>query len=46
LEPLALAVQVGRRLRLTDRGLERSDVIGPWLYSDAARGLMEGFTLR
>lgn len=27
-------------LRLTPAGLERSDAIGPWLYSDAVRALM------
>jgi oxygen-independent coproporphyrinogen-3 oxidase len=27
-------------LCLTDAGLARSDVVGPWLYSDAVRGLM------
>ena len=28
----------GSRLRLTDAGRERSDTLGPWLYSDTARG--------
>jgi oxygen-independent coproporphyrinogen III oxidase len=36
---------VSRRLRLTDLGLERSDAIGPWLYSQKVRQLMEGYPL-
>lgn len=31
-------------LRLTERGLERSDAIGPWLYSQKVRRLMESYT--
>lgn len=34
------------RFRLTPLGLERSDTIGPWLYSDAVNGRMELFSLR
>lgn len=45
LEPLGLAVQEGNRLRLTSSGLERSDSIGPWLYSERVSGLMESFVL-
>jgi oxygen-independent coproporphyrinogen-3 oxidase len=33
-------------LRLTDAGTERSDVIGPWLYSARVRELMGGYRLR
>jgi oxygen-independent coproporphyrinogen-3 oxidase len=33
-----------RLLRLTDRGLEQSDAIGPALYSEAVRGCLERFT--
>lgn len=35
------ATVVEGQLRLTPAGMERSDVIGPWLYSDAVRRLME-----
>ncbi|MEZ6133789.1 MAG: STM4012 family radical SAM protein [Pirellulaceae bacterium] len=31
------------RIQLTPRGLEWSDTIGPWLYSDAVRCQMEGY---
>lgn len=37
------ATESDRILRLTPAGMERSDVIGPWLYSDRVRGLMEEF---
>jgi oxygen-independent coproporphyrinogen-3 oxidase len=33
-------------LCLTDAGVERSDVIGPWLYSARVRELMGGYRLR
>lgn len=33
-------------IKLTTTGLERSDTIGPWLYSTEARTLMEGFILQ
>jgi oxygen-independent coproporphyrinogen-3 oxidase len=36
----------GERLRLTASGLERSDTIGPWLFSERVRGLMESYTWR
>jgi oxygen-independent coproporphyrinogen-3 oxidase len=36
----------GSSVRLTDAGLERSDAIGPWLFSSRVRARMEGFTLR
>jgi oxygen-independent coproporphyrinogen-3 oxidase len=43
LEPRGLAVREGDTLSLTDAGLERSDVLGPWLYSAAVRQRMEGY---
>jgi len=46
LEEGGLAVRTADRLRLTSRGIERSDVVGPWLYSDAARAQMGTFALR
>jgi oxygen-independent coproporphyrinogen-3 oxidase len=33
------------RLVLTEAGLERSDVIGPWLHSDRVQGLMDRYEL-
>lgn len=33
-------------LKLTARGLELSDAIGPWLYSDAMKKRISGFELR
>lgn len=36
----------GERLSLTSRGIECSDLIGPWLYSSNVRGLMEAYELR
>ncbi len=33
-------------LRLTPEGLERSDTIGPWLYSEAVQALMREYELR
>jgi oxygen-independent coproporphyrinogen-3 oxidase len=41
-----LAQRIGERLQLTPRGLEYSDALGPWLYSDAMRARMEAFPLR
>lgn len=38
-----LAVMGDEAIRPTSAGLERSDVIGPWLYSDTMRQRMEGF---
>ncbi|MGH7172702.1 MAG: STM4012 family radical SAM protein [Gemmataceae bacterium] len=43
LEPRGLARTAEDRLVLTDAGLERSDAIGPWLYSPAVRALMEAY---
>lgn len=40
LEPLGLAEVIGGRLRLTPAGVERSDAVGPWLYSAAVRRRM------
>ena len=36
-------VQVNEHLQLTEVGLERSDVIGPWLYSDKVRACMDTY---
>jgi len=41
LEPAGLAHQLERRLVLTEEGLERSDAIGPFFYSEAVRQRME-----
>jgi oxygen-independent coproporphyrinogen-3 oxidase len=41
-----LAVRSPETLTLTEAGLERSDMIGPWLYSARMRQRMEGFELR
>ena len=46
LAPLGLAETVGGRLRLTESGLERSDAVGPWLYSGRMRHLAEVYELR
>jgi oxygen-independent coproporphyrinogen-3 oxidase len=46
LEPRGLAEATAAGLRLTDAGLERSDTIGPWLYSAHVRGLMEDYSCR
>jgi oxygen-independent coproporphyrinogen III oxidase len=46
LEDRGLAMRDGGRLRLTEVGLEMSDVIGPALYSARVRDLMEGYQLR
>ena len=46
LAPLGLAEEVGDRLRLTALGLERSDAIGPWLYSGRMQRLTEVYELR
>jgi oxygen-independent coproporphyrinogen-3 oxidase len=43
---LGLARADGGVVRLTERGMERSDAIGPWLYSPSVRSRMEGFELR
>ncbi len=36
-----LASLTGDRLRLTELGIERSDAVGPWLYSERVCRLME-----
>ena len=40
---LGLAEPGDRVLTLTDAGLERSDAVGPWLYSAEVRRAMEGY---
>jgi len=32
-------------IRLTETGLERSDAVGPWLYSEQVHGLMQEYEL-
>jgi oxygen-independent coproporphyrinogen III oxidase len=46
LEPLGLAQRTPDRLRLTENGLERSDAIGPWLYSRRVTELMQAYEWR
>ncbi len=46
LEPHGLAWRTPDRLLLTDIGLERSDAIGPWLYSGRVRELMQDYEWR
>lgn len=46
LEFSGLAISDSARMRLTTAGLERSDAIGPWLYSPATLDRMEAFELR
>lgn len=46
LEELGLEESTEGCLRLTAAGLERSDAIGPWLYSAPVRALMEGYEVR
>jgi oxygen-independent coproporphyrinogen-3 oxidase len=46
LEPLGLTRRCPERLRLTAAGIERSDTLGPWLYSKAVRDLMEEYAWR
>jgi oxygen-independent coproporphyrinogen III oxidase len=41
-----LASTDGRRIRLTAAGLERSDAIGPYFFSDAVRAGMRGYAAR
>ncbi|QEH32438.1 Oxygen-independent coproporphyrinogen-III oxidase 1 [Aquisphaera giovannonii] len=43
LEEAGLATRGPDALRLNERGIERSDVIGPWLYSRKVRTLMEDY---
>jgi oxygen-independent coproporphyrinogen-3 oxidase len=45
LESLELTVRQGNHLRLTMKGIELSDNIGPWLYSQRVTQLMESFSL-
>ena len=40
-----LAVISEKQIVLTQRGLERSDAVGPWLYSERVRTLMNDFEL-
>lgn len=42
----ALTTRDGDALRLTPAGLERSDAIGPWLYSARAQERMRAYDLR
>jgi oxygen-independent coproporphyrinogen-3 oxidase len=46
LEPLDLAVRRDGKLVLTARGLERSDAIGPALFSETVRARMASWELR
>jgi oxygen-independent coproporphyrinogen III oxidase len=46
LEEWGLAIRAADRLSLTESGLERSDAIGPWLYSEQVRRLMEDYSWR
>jgi oxygen-independent coproporphyrinogen-3 oxidase len=46
LEPLGRAVHSEQRCCLTEAGLERSDMIGPWLYSPQVRARAEEYDLR
>jgi oxygen-independent coproporphyrinogen-3 oxidase len=46
LEAQGLAERTPDALRLTPAGMERSDAIGPWLYSEAVRARMEGYAWR
>jgi oxygen-independent coproporphyrinogen-3 oxidase len=43
LEARGLAHSTDERVWLTDEGIERSDAIGPWLYSASVLRLMEAF---
>jgi oxygen-independent coproporphyrinogen-3 oxidase len=46
LEPLGLARREASRFVLTESGLERSDAVGPWLYSPTVCARMEGYSWR
>jgi oxygen-independent coproporphyrinogen-3 oxidase len=46
LEDLGLAERRGGVLALSAAGVERSDAIGPWLYSDGVRRAMEAYEWR
>ena len=39
------AVITTEKIVLTQQGIERSDALGPWLYSDSVRSLMQDFEL-
>jgi oxygen-independent coproporphyrinogen-3 oxidase len=43
---LNLATQQERILRLSEAGIERSDVIGGWLFSDSVGQLMQSYKLK
>ena len=43
---LGMARETPDGLVLTEHGIERSDVLGPWLYSEPVRSLMEGYHWR
>ena len=44
--PLGLGQRDERGIRLTDEGLERSDLIGQWLYSTRVRERMAAYVAR
>src|SRR5262249_29808142 len=46
LEELGLVARTEDRLFLTEAALERSDAMGPWLYSDQVERLMEDSSWR
>lgn len=46
LEEAAWITSVEDRLLPTEAGLERSDAIGPWLFSDAVKSKMDAYELR
>lgn len=46
LEAAELAARTAERIVLTPRGLELSDAIGPWFYSDRVRTLMGQYQLK
>jgi oxygen-independent coproporphyrinogen III oxidase len=46
LTDLGLAVRTPGRLRLTPDGLERSDALGPWLYSEAVKSALREYAPR
>jgi len=45
-QELAVLTEDGKRLQLTEAGLERTDALGPWLYSARVRDLIASHTLR
>ena len=44
--PLNLATQDEQILRLTEVGIERSDAIGAWLFSDQVQQLMQTYEVK